>query len=131
MSNLTEKKEYFCKVSVTDENTAKAMKSGSLDVFATPAVVALMEQAASLLADEYIEDIYTTVGTKISVEHISPTPVGDTVTATATLVKHEGRVFEFELVAKDKSGVIATGLHTRVSVNSKKFQEKADGKIAK
>ncbi|MEE1218301.1 MAG: thioesterase family protein [Ruminococcus sp.] len=115
---------------VEEENLAVAMGSGSLMVLATPAVVALMENAAAELAQvELDNEEFTTVGTMISIEHISPTPIGAQVTATAVLKKVEGRMFYFDVTAKDIMGEIARGTHTRVSVNAEKFQNKADEKF--
>lgn len=123
-------KELLIKETVTEKLTAKAVGSGTLLVYATPAVAALMEKAACELAQTMLDDVFTTVGTEINLKHLSPTPVGGEVEALAVLVKNEGRVFEFEITASDKSGVIATATHTRVSVNSEKFQKKADEKFA-
>ena len=117
-------------IKVEEENLACAMGSGSLMVLATPAVVALMENAAAELAQiELDNEELTTVGTMISIEHTSPTPIGAEVTATATLTKTDGRMFYFDVIANDKKGEIAKGTHTRVSVKAEKFQMKADGKF--
>ena len=114
---------------VTEDMLACAVGSGSLRVFATPMVVALMENAACQLAQNGLEDIFTTVGTGVSIDHTSPTPVGAEVSATATVTKIDGRMFYFDLVAEDKMGVISKGTHTRVSVKSDSFQRKADEKF--
>lgn len=117
-------------IKVEEENLACAMGSGSLMVLATPAVVALMENAAAELAqNELADDELTTVGTMISIEHTSPTPITAEVTAKAILTKVDGRMFYFDVEAYDKKGLIAKGTHTRVSVKAEKFQEKADGKF--
>lgn len=118
------------KLTVKKENLASVVGSGSLDVLATPAVAALMEGAAAELAQNLLDnDELTTVGTAISIEHTSPTPLGAEVEAKARLVKTEGRLFFFELTARDNAGEIAKGTHTRVSVKAEKFQKKADGKF--
>ena len=118
------------KIKVEEENLAVAMGSGSLMVLATPAVVALMENAAAELAQNELDsEELTTVGTMISIEHISPTPMGAEVTAKAILTKVDGRMFYFDVEAYDKKGLIAKGTHTRVSVKAEKFQAKADGKF--
>ncbi len=115
---------------VEEEQLACAMGSGRLFVLATPAVVALMECAAAELAQKIINsDEITTVGTQISIDHTSPTPLGAEVTATAELVKTDGRFFYFNVTACDNKGEIARGTHTRVSVKAVKFQAKADGKL--
>lgn len=117
-------------IRVEEENLACAMGSGSLMVLATPAVVALMENAAAALAQEILKnDELTTVGTEISIAHTSPTPMGAEVTATAMLIKNDGRTFAFEVAAFDKKGEIAHGTHSRVSVKADKFQAKADSKF--
>ncbi len=118
------------KLTVKKENLASVVGSGSLDVLATPAVAALMEGAAAELAQNVLDnDELTTVGTAISIEHTSPTPLGAEVEAEARLVKTEGRLFFFELTARDNAGEIAKGTHKRVSVKAEKFQKKADGKF--
>lgn len=117
-------------IKVEEENLACSMVSGSLMVLATPAVVALMENAAAELAQKVLDnEELTTVGTMISIEHTSPTPVGAEVTATAVLKENDGRIFHFEVFASDKKGEIAKGTHTRVSVKAVKFQNKADSKF--
>ena len=117
-------------IKVEEENLACSMGSGSLMVLATPAVVALMENAAAELAQKVLDnEELTTVGTMISIEHPSPTPVGAEVTATAVLKENDGRIFHFEVFASDKKGEIAKGTHTRVSVKAVKFQNKADSKF--
>lgn len=125
---MTTEKTVFQKIE--QPQLASAMGSGSLDVLATPAVVALMEYAASTLADELLGNReLTTVGTQIAIEHTSPTPVGAEVTATARLTGQDGRTFHFEVSAADQKGEIARGTHTRVSVKAKSFQQKADTKF--
>lgn len=95
-------------IKVEEENLACSMGSGSLMVLATPAVVALMENAAAELAQKVLDnEELTTVGTMISIEHTSPTPVGAEVTATAVLKENDGRIFHFEVFASDKKGEIA------------------------
>lgn len=124
------KKTISKTIRVDEENLACAMGSGSLMVLATPAVVALMENAAAELAqNELCDEEFTTVGSMISIEHISPTPMGAEVTASAVLTKIDGRMFYFDVYAEDKKGIIAKGTHTRVSVKAEKFQMKADGKF--
>ncbi len=123
-------KTFSTTITVTDANLACTMGSGSLKVLATPAVVAIMENAAASLAQSELENgELTTVGTMICIEHTSPTPLGAEVTAKATLKNCDGRKFDFEVEAYDKKGLIAKGTHTRVSVKSEKFQLKADSKF--
>ncbi len=116
---------------VTQQMTALEVGSGSLKVYATPMVCALMENAAADLAQKQLEQGITTVGTAISIEHLSPTPVGAKVRAQAEIMSIEGRIFKFEVTAFDDLGVIAKGTHTRVSVKADSFQKKADEKFGK
>ncbi len=113
-----------------DENMlAVTMGSGELEVLATPAVVVLMENAASNLAKKCLDEGFTTVGTMMNIEHISPTPLCAEVRAKAVLTDTNGRVFKFNVEAYDNKGLIAEGNHTRVSVNADRFQKKADEKF--
>ena len=99
---------------VTPELLATAVGSGSVEVFATPMVAALLEGAAAELAQKELQDGWTTVGSQISIEHLCPTVAGVKVTATATLTEVDGRMYRFTLEAKDNAGVIARGTHERV-----------------
>ena len=110
---------------VTPDTLACQVGSGSVTVFATPMVAALMEGAAADLAQAALAEGLTTVGTQITVNHNAPSVEGMTVTAEATLLETDGRTFQFSLRAWDDAGEIATGTHTRVSVNTERFLEKA------
>lgn len=116
-------------VNVDSEMLAVSVGSGTLEVLATPTVAALMEKAACELVQPYLAEGITTVGTMISINHISATPVGAEVTAEAKLVDIADRKYTFELTAKDNSGVIATGKHERFSVKSERFMEKTNAKL--
>ena len=111
------------------EDTAKEVGSGSLLVYATPCMVALMEGAACEAIQEALPDSQTTVGTELNIQHISATPVGLEVRAEAEVVAVEGKVITFEVKAFDEAGEIGKGTHKRVIVNSQKFLEKAYGKL--
>ncbi len=126
---MDNEKSYVIERKVTEDMLAINVGSGSLRVLATPVVVAMMEEASAKLADTVTDDGITTVGTMISVEHMSPSPLNATIRTESTLVKNDGRLFQFETVAYDESGVIAKGKHSRVSVKSEKFQKKADEKL--
>ena len=104
---------YTSTVVVSKENVAATMGSGDLNVFATPAMVALMENAAmSAVADELPEGS-TTVGAMMNTTHIKPSAVGDTVSATAVLKELEGRKLTFEVRAQDSKGTHGNILHQR------------------
>lgn len=113
---------------VTDKNTAKTMKSGELNVYATPAMIALMEQAAYTSVAGELEEGQGSVGILMNVKHISATPVGMEVTAKSELVEIDGRRLVFQVEAFDERGKIGEGEHERFIVNNVKFQQKADSK---
>ena len=113
----------------TEESTALSMKSGSLKVLATPAMLCLMEQAAAELVEKNLPDDSTRVGISISVEHKAPTPIGLTVKAEATVTNIDGRKISFEVKAFDGIDEIGSGTHERFIVNKEKFQNKADIKV--
>ena len=115
-------------VIVTEENTAKTMGSGTLDVFATPAMIALMEQTAYESVAGELEEGYGTVGTMLNVKHVSATPLGMKVTCESTLTKIDGRALTFEVKAFDERGLIGEGTHERFLVQNEKFQAKANNK---
>ncbi|WP_288580143.1 thioesterase family protein [uncultured Veillonella sp.] len=111
-------------VTVTESNIAKTMKSGSLDVFATPAMSALMEEAAQAAVQPYLEEGEGTVGISLSITHEAPTPLGATVTAKATVSAVEGRKITFDIEASDGIGIIGRGTHERFVINNEKFMAK-------
>jgi predicted thioesterase len=128
MLNIGDKYEIY--TIVKKEYLASSMKSGCLEVFATPMVVAFMEEASLELAQKGLPEGITTVGTMVNVEHISPTPLGAEVKFTAELTGIDNdRFYHFNVEAEDKLGVIARGIHTRASVKADKFQKKADEKF--
>ncbi len=110
---------------VTKDTLAVNVGSGSVEVFATPMVAAIMEGAAADLAQTFLEDIYTTVGTKITVNHLAATAEGVQVFAEAKLTAVDGRKYSFSLKAFDNKGLIATGEHERVCVKKDSFVNKA------
>ena len=112
---------------VTDEMTARKMGSGTLDVFATPAMIALMEQTAWQSVTPYLEEGQGTVGIRLEISHDAPTPLGMEVSSESELVEIDGRRLVFEVVAKDALGtIIGKGHHERFIINEEKFQKKAD-----
>ena len=114
---------------VTEDMLAVNVGSGSLRVLATPTVVALMEEASTKLADTFLDEGLTTVGTMVEIQHISPSPIGAKINVESKLISNDGRSFKFEVTAYDNAGMIANGTHNRVSVKSEKFQKKADEKF--
>lgn len=109
---------------VADGNTAIALGSGDMPVLTTPAMMALMENAAMLAVASELEDGETTVGGHIESSHLRPTPVGVEVTATATLEKIDGRKLYFKIVVRQGETIIGEGTHLRFIVNREKFLSK-------
>ena len=113
-------------ISVTLDKTAKAMGSGTMDVFATPAMIALMENKA--FESDAAEDGRCSVGTAVYIKHVSPSPVGMKETCESELMKVDGRALTFSVKAFDEAGLIGEGTHERFIVFEEKFQKKADDK---
>ncbi len=114
---------------VEREDTALEVGSGSLLVYATPCMVALMEGAACEAIAEALDESKTTVGTELNIQHLSATPVGLEVRAEAVVTAVEGKVITFEVHAYDEAGEIGKGTHKRVIVPTQKFLEKAYSKL--
>lgn len=119
-----ENKKYTVEIVVDESNTALAVGSGSLKVFATPMMIALMENAAAACIADDLGEGNTSVGTAISVSHVAATPMGMKVKATAELVAVEGRKYDFKVTAEDERGLIGEGTHSRFAVNGEKFTNK-------
>lgn len=113
---------------VTRENTAKTVGSGELDVFATPAMIALMEETAYKSVAGELDAGMGSVGTLMNVKHVSATPVGRKVTCQTELTEVDGRRMVFHVEARDEAGLIGEGIHERFIVENEKFQKKADSK---
>ncbi|MEG1573982.1 MAG: thioesterase family protein [Bacteroidales bacterium] len=110
---------------VTDNNTAIALGSGNLSVYATPAMVALMEKAAKNAVIELLKPGETTVGAEIHIKHIKPSIIGANITATAKLALKEGHKLSFTIEAKDEKGIIGNGTHIRYIVEKERFMQRA------
>lgn len=109
---------------VGDDDTAIAMKSGSVPVLATPRVIALSEEACILVIEGRLADGATTVGQRVQIDHLAPTPVGNRVTAEATLEAVQGRRLTFTVSVNDDRGLVAVGRVTRVVVDTERFLDK-------
>ena len=115
---------------VTEEKTAKAMGSGELPVYATPAMIALIEKTAWMSVAGELEEGQGTVGTKLAVEHVSASPLGAHITCKTTLVGVDRRRLLFSVEVSDDAGIIGQGTHERFIVDNEKFVTKAQGKLA-
>jgi predicted thioesterase len=106
---------------VTEDLTAISQGSGEVQGLATPVMVRLMEAAAIKALEGRLTQGMTSVGTRVEVTHVAPTPVGMEVVAQAALVEVEGRHLVFTVTAEDESGVIGKGTHSRVIVDKETF----------
>lgn len=109
---------------VTESLTAESIGSGDMPVLATPAMTALMENAAMLSVAGELEDGQTTVGGHISSSHLRPSAVGQKVEAEATLTRIDGRKLYFRIVARMGETVIGEGDHLRFIVDHDRFLAK-------
>ena len=114
---------------VEREDTAYEVGSGSLLVYATPCMVALMEGAACDAIDAEIPEGKTSVGTELNITHISATPVGLEVHAEAEVIEVEGATVTFRVTAYDETGKIGEGVHKRVIITTQKFLDKTYSKL--
>ncbi len=116
--------KYTSTVVVEKGICASSVGSGGLDVYATPSMVALMENAAMNAVAPYLPEGSTTVGSEINVSHIKPTAIGVKVSATAELFSVDGRKLVFKVYAEDCDGIIGEGSHTRFIVDIERFLSK-------
>lgn len=116
--------KHTSSVVVEKSNCASAVGSGGLDVFATPSMVALMENAAMNAVASHLPKGSTTVGSQINVVHSKPSGIGAVIAATAELVAVDGRRLQFKVVAEDGAGVIGDGTHVRYIVDIERFLSK-------
>jgi len=113
---------------VTDENTAIKYGSGTVSVFATPAMIGLMENASINSVDSYLDKGYATVGTKVEIKHYAATPIGMEVVAKSELMEIDGLKLKFKIEAYDDREKIGEGTHTRYIVKWDDFIKKVESK---
>jgi fluoroacetyl-CoA thioesterase len=111
-------------ITVNNSNTAKTIGSGDMDVLATPAMMALMENAAMLAVAAELPEGSTTVGGHIESSHLKPSPIGAEVSATATLEKVDGRKLSFRVTASQDGIITGEGTHLRFIVDKERFLAK-------
>ena len=125
MENLTTGLSHSSQLTVTEQLTAQAMGSGDMPVLATPAMIALMENAAMTAVAPTLPDGDTTVGTMMDCTHDRASAIGTVITATATLTAVNGRALTFSVEAQDGAGnIIGKGTHTRFIVTRERFLAK-------
>jgi fluoroacetyl-CoA thioesterase len=113
---------------VYQENTAEEMGSGSLTVYATPSMIALMEKAALTAVEQHLPAGSSTVGTSLSIRHMAATPVGMRVRAVAELVEIQDRKLTFKIEAFDEAEKIGEGMHERYIIDVDRFTSKVQAK---
>ena len=121
-----------CRISqeVTEAQTAQSIGSGTLPVYGTPYLAALMENAAMTALQGFLSEGQGSVGTHIDISHDAPTPVGMTVTAEAeiTAVSENGKMVTFAVRAWDERGPIGAGTHTRAMIQEERFLSRCNAK---
>lgn len=121
---LQEGLQHTSQLTVTDAVTAIAMGSGDMPVLATPAMMALMENAAMLAVADHLPEGCTTVGGHITSSHLKPSKLGDTVTATAVVTRIDGKKIEFKVEARCGDVLLGEGTHLRFIVDKEKFMSR-------
>lgn len=124
MDNLIIGIEGYIEKVVEYKDTATAYGSGLVEVFATPAMIGLMEMTAQLSVQEKLPVGHATVGTEVNIKHLKATPVGAKVYAKTNLIEVDGKRLVFEVAAFDDKGQIGSGFHTRFIINNERFMEK-------
>ncbi len=111
---------------VTSQQSAVAMGSGSLQVFATPALMAQMEAASVAAVDPYLRKGYTSVGIEVHVRHVAATPLGEYVTAMAEVTRIDGKRVELQVRAWDEHELIGEGTIIRYVIDAEEFLSRLD-----
>lgn len=116
---------------VTMDATAVAMGSGTLRVFATPAMIALCEACCAESVEDLLGDGITSVGVAVNIEHLSASPVGAGIVCKSVLTAFDGRKLDFSVEVYDNAGLIGRGTHSRFTVKADSFLKKAEAKLNK
>jgi len=119
--SIDTKIEFEQEITVEEKDCAASIGSGNLAVFATPAMIALMENSAMKCLAPILLQGWDSVGTEVNIKHIKATPVGGKIFCKAEIVKSEGKKITFSVSAKDEKGEIGYGTHTRYIINVEKF----------
>ncbi|MBQ4416742.1 MAG: thioesterase family protein [Butyrivibrio sp.] len=115
-------------LTVSERDTAKVYGSGSLEVFGTPAMIALMEKTALTSIEPFLDEGEGSVGTALDVKHTSATPVGMNVVCESELIEVDRKRLVFRVSARDEKGAIGEGTHERFVITNDRFMEKANAK---
>ena len=115
-------------LTISEKDTARVYGSGSLEVFGTPAMIALMEKTALTSIEPFLDEGEGSVGTALDVKHTSATPVGMKVVCESELIEVDRKRLTFRVRARDVAGAIGEGTHERFVIVNDKFMEKANAK---
>lgn len=118
----------YAETVVTNDNTAAAVGSGLVPVFATPYMIALMEQAAASSLNAHLDAGQGSVGIHLNVSHESATPIGLKVWAESEVISVDGKQITFAVTAYDETGLIGQGTHKRACINVERFMAKTESK---
>ena len=123
---------FTVKKVVTEDMTAAALGSGGLPVFGTPYLIAMVENAAFTYLQQELPEGKSTVGTKVDMAHVSPSPVGMEVTVTVevTAISANGKMIDFKASATAAAGLIGEGTHQRAVITVDRFMDKCQAKLA-
>jgi fluoroacetyl-CoA thioesterase len=116
---------------VTPERAAAHIGSGSLQVYATPAMVTFVEHTCRQLIEPHLPAGQTTVGTRIELEHLAPTPIGGTIHIEARVIEIEGRRIECSAEIRDEQELVGRARHERFIIDEKRFLERVEGKASR
>ena len=116
--------KYVSRMTVNDSHTAQTIGSGDMPVLATPAMVALMENAAMNVVAAQLPSDSTTVGTELTISHLKASPIGAAIEAEATLTAIDGRKLSFDVVARQGETIRGKGTHVRYIVERERFMAK-------
>jgi len=128
-AKLTIGKTATVTTTVSTQNTASAVCSGTLDVFSTPMMIALMESAACEALRDALDETQTSVGTRIAVDHMAASPLGAAIAATAAITAVDGRMISFDVTAFDGETQIGRGTHTRAIIDPVRFMAKLAARV--
>ena len=122
---------YEVRDTVTEKNTAASLGSGALPVFGTPYLAAMMENAAFTLMQKSLSEGKSSVGVKLDISHVSPSPIGMAVRAVAevTAISENGKMVDFKVTGYDDAGLIGEGVHQRAVITVDRFLAKCESKL--
>lgn len=120
----------YAEETVNEKNTAASVGSGLLDVYSTPAMIGLIENAAQMSVSPFLEEGQGTVGIRLEVSHLAPTPMGERVWAETELTEINGRILTFSVAAYSEKEKIGEGIHKRCVISTGRFLEKMETKYA-